>query len=351
MRTATGKILGLEALLTLRARWRARGKTVAWTNGCFDLLHAGHARSLQAAAALGDVLVVGVNSDASVRRLKGPSRPVVPEAERAGLVAALGCVDAALIFGEDTPERVLALLRPDVHCKGADYAPPLGQPIPERALVEGYGGKVEFLPLEPGLSTTSLIDRLRADGGPTFMPAGTRAAVLLDRDGTLIEDARYPRDPEQVRLLPGAAEALCALRQAGFLLAVVSTQSGVGRGIVSDAQARAVHGRFAELLAGQGISLCGAYYCPHAPQDGCACRKPSPALLLRALCDLGAAPGRSFLVGDEPVDAEAARRAGCAAVLLAVPSAQTAGVADFVAARWEEIRGWITERAAPRTAD
>jgi rfaE bifunctional protein nucleotidyltransferase chain/domain len=158
---APGTVAELEALVAARDLWRAARRTVVWTNGCFDVLHAGHLASLQAARALGDVLVVGVNDDAAVRRLKGEGRPVVPAAERAALVAALRPVDHVVVFGEDTPEAVLSHLRPDVHCKGADYAPPHGKPIPERALVEGYGGRVEFLPLTPGRSTTGLVAALR----------------------------------------------------------------------------------------------------------------------------------------------------------------------------------------------
>ena len=153
-------------LPALGERLRAAGRVVVWTNGCFDLFHAGHARSLRAARALGDALVVGVNSDASVRRLKGHGRPVVPATERAELVAALACVDHAVVFNEDTPDACIRLLRPAVHCKGADYAPPHGKPIPEAAVVEGYGGRVAFLPLVGGLSTTDLIRRIRE------LPAG-----------------------------------------------------------------------------------------------------------------------------------------------------------------------------------
>jgi rfaE bifunctional protein nucleotidyltransferase chain/domain len=148
-------------LPALGERLRAAGQVIVWTNGCFDLLHAGHARSLRVAAALGDVLVVGVNSDASVRRLKGPGRPVMSAAERAELIASLECVAHAVVFDEDTPEGCIRLLRPDVHCKGADYAPPHGKPIPEAALVESYGGRVAFLPLVEGLSTTELTRRIR----------------------------------------------------------------------------------------------------------------------------------------------------------------------------------------------
>ena len=152
----------LEDLLPLRETWRREGRRVVWTNGVFDLLHIGHLDSLTAARALGDVLIVGVNDDASVRRLKGPRRPLVPAAERAAMVAALRPADHAVIFGEDTPEAALARLRPDVHCKGADYAPPDGKPVPEREVVEAYGGTVAFLPLVAGRSSTRLIEALEA---------------------------------------------------------------------------------------------------------------------------------------------------------------------------------------------
>lgn len=157
---STPKVTGLDALLDLRARWRAEGKTVVWTNGCFDLLHVGHVRGLREARGLGDVLVVGVNGDASVRKLKGPGRPIVPEAERAEVLAALACVDRVLVFGEDTPAEVLARLRPDVHCKGADYAPPSGRPIPEAPVVGAYGGRIAFLTFSPGVSTTDIVRRV-----------------------------------------------------------------------------------------------------------------------------------------------------------------------------------------------
>jgi D-glycero-beta-D-manno-heptose 1-phosphate adenylyltransferase len=159
-----GKVANWPALLEERRRWREAGRVVAWTNGCFDLLHVGHVRSLQAARRLGDILVVGLNSDASVRRLKGPRRPILLAAERAELLAALECVDRVIIFEEATPEAALARLQPDIHCKGADYAPPHGKPIPEASVVEAYGGRVAFLPLVPGASTTDIVGRIRELG-------------------------------------------------------------------------------------------------------------------------------------------------------------------------------------------
>jgi phosphoheptose isomerase len=156
-RAAHHKEMALDELVAWREAMRARNKTVVWTNGVFDVLHVGHLQSLRGAKRFGDVLVVGVNADASVAANKGPSRPVYPSAERVELLAALEIVDAILVFDEPTPERVLAILKPDVHAKGADYA---DKPIPERAIVEAYGGRVELIPLVPGRSTTDTLARL-----------------------------------------------------------------------------------------------------------------------------------------------------------------------------------------------
>jgi len=142
-----------------------------------------------------------------------------------------------------------------------------------------------------------------------------RPAALLDRDGTLIVDVGYPRDPEAVELLPGTHAALSALREAGYALVLVSNQSGVARGIVSPEQAAAVHARVLQRLAEGGVELDGAYYCFHGPEDGCDCRKPEPGMLLRAAGELGLALDRSVMVGDKPSDVEAGRAAGCRALL------------------------------------
>jgi len=160
VRSTSNKVIDWETLLNRRTAWKAHGKTVVWTNGCFDLVHVGHIRSLTAAKQFGDVLVVGLNSDSSVRQLKGQSRPIMPQLERAELLAALHCVDAVVIFDELTPEVALSRLQPEIHCKDADYAPPHGKPVPEAKLVEAYGGKVRFLPLVPESSTTRIVERI-----------------------------------------------------------------------------------------------------------------------------------------------------------------------------------------------
>ena len=157
-----GKVLGREALAAKAASWRMAGKRIVLTNGCFDLLHSGHLSLLTQAARLGDVLVLAINSDASVRHLKGPERPLVCQADRAALLAALAFVDAVTIFDEETPIEVLQSVRPHILVKGADYQ--LSEVV-GRELVESSGGRVVLVPLVPEKSTTALVERIRRSGG------------------------------------------------------------------------------------------------------------------------------------------------------------------------------------------
>ena len=147
-------VLDVEAAGRLASSWRAQGKRLVLANGCFDLLHVGHVRYLRAARALGDALVVGLNSDASVRRLKGAGRPVMPAVERAELVAAVSGVDAVVIFEEDSADALIARLRPDVHAKGTDYTE---QSVPERATVASVGARMAIAGDPKTHSTKDLI--------------------------------------------------------------------------------------------------------------------------------------------------------------------------------------------------
>lgn len=154
------KVFERNALAHHLAAHRGEARVV-FTNGCYDLLHVGHVRLLQMARALGDILVVGVNSDASVRRLKGDTRPIVGEAERAEVLAALACVSYVTIFDEDTPVETIRALRPNVHVKGGDYGP---EDLPEMPALREIGATVEIFPLVNGSSSTRLIERARTAG-------------------------------------------------------------------------------------------------------------------------------------------------------------------------------------------
>ena len=156
-RRAASKVASVEALQEVCAQARRESKSVALANGCFDLLHVGHTRYLQAARAEADLLIVGINGDASVKKLKGENRPLQTEDDRALLVGALHAVDWVVIFKEETVEQLLLALKPDVHCKGTDYTP---ETVPEREVVRGYGGRVAIVGDPKDHDSSALLARL-----------------------------------------------------------------------------------------------------------------------------------------------------------------------------------------------
>jgi len=147
-----------EELIAVRQQWKRSGRTVVFTNGCYDLLHPGHIRLLEQARSLGDVLILALNSDDSVERMKGPTRPLMNQTDRAGLACALAAVDAVTLFEEDTPRELIAAILPDILVKGADWS----HFIAGREEVEAAGGRVVALALEPGYSTTGMVEKLLA---------------------------------------------------------------------------------------------------------------------------------------------------------------------------------------------
>ncbi len=163
MKLPNPKLLSLGDAVAVRESWRTAGRRVILTNGVFDLLHTGHLYALQAARALGDVLVVAINADASVRAIKGPTRPVQGEQERAYALGALACVDAVVVFREPRLTAEIRALKPDVYCKAGDYTLDTLNPE-ERAALEQAGAKIAFVPFLPGFSTTALIAKIKAAG-------------------------------------------------------------------------------------------------------------------------------------------------------------------------------------------
>ena len=154
-----GKVVNQIEIKKIVEDLKSKNIKTVFTNGCFDILHVGHVRYLKESAKCGDILIVGLNSDASVKRLKGSSRPINPENDRAEVLAALGFVDYVVIFKEDTPENLLKLIQPDIYTKGADYTI---ETLPEAKAVLSYGGKVEFINLVEGKSTTNIIKNINS---------------------------------------------------------------------------------------------------------------------------------------------------------------------------------------------
>ncbi|MGE4169413.1 MAG: D-glycero-beta-D-manno-heptose 1-phosphate adenylyltransferase [Candidatus Margulisiibacteriota bacterium] len=156
------KEIGLEALLKKRKAYKTAGQKVVFTNGCFDLIHAGHVHYLYAAKQLGHILVLGINSDRSVQENKGPTRPLMTQNNRIAVLSGLSMIDHVILFEDKTPVDLIEALKPDIHVKGGDY---VKETLPEYPIVKAYGGKVVILPFHPGCSTTSLVQKIRETQG------------------------------------------------------------------------------------------------------------------------------------------------------------------------------------------
>lgn len=182
---------------------------------------------------------------------------------------------------------------------------------------------------------------------------GKRPAVFIDRDGTIMIDVGYPKYARQVSLIPGAVKALRELKKKGFLIVIISNQSGIGRGYMTRQQAGSVHKRMVSLLGNSGVEIDDAYYCPHGPDDGCNCRKPSPEMLFEASRKLDIDLSRSFMIGDRDVDIETGKNAGCRTLCLR--SAEDRGAssvtADHESNDWNELVGYILDSVAKDERD
>jgi rfaE bifunctional protein nucleotidyltransferase chain/domain len=300
----TAPILSLDEATRLAARWRGESKKVVAVSGGFDILHAGHRRLLAEARAAGDVLIVLLNSDASVAAYKGPGRPLYDAQSRAAGLAALAEVDAILLFDDLVPLAVIARLKPDIVANGPEY----GADCIERPLVESYGGR--FLVTSPRGAETATSEIARQGIAPN------PRAILFDRDGTLIEDVGYISRPEDVRWKDGAAEALKRLGDAGYRLIIVTNQSGIGRGLFTADDMQRVNRRITGDLAEAGVTLAAIYHCPHRPEEGCACRKPGTGLLLQAARENRLDLSKSWMIGDKCSDILAGRMANMLTALV-----------------------------------
>lgn len=327
-----GLLYTLEELQSTVSDWRRQSLQIGFTCGAFDLLHAGHAHYLQRARVLCDRLIVGVNTDASIRSYKNPLRPIIGEQHRAALVAALACTDGVTLMHEARPNVLIKALRPDLYVKGGDYTVDQLRSAP---LVESYGGHCAVIPVEHEISTSSIVRRIEElswyarPQGVNLKP-GT-PIVFLDRDGTLIENVHFLNDVARVRLRSGVGDGLRALQDRGYRLVIVSNQQGLGLGYFDYDAFVKVNSEMLRQLAPFGVCISRFYFCPHSLCDDCGCRKPGAELLLRALADYQVDAARCWMIGDSMADVTAAGRAGSHAVLLASDNATPGGAVQVAA--------------------
>lgn len=333
------KILSVEGTDRWVEHEKAAGHRIGFTCGSFDVMHAGHAHYLAEARQLCDRLLVAVNSDASVRTYKDSLRPINPWAQRAYLVAALQSVDAVTVLDETRPLSLLLRWKPDLYIKGGDYK---ATSLRSAAAVEAYGGKVAVIPPAFDTSSTRMMERIQALGvhapPQAATPIPARGLVLLDRDGTLIRDVPFLHDPDKVELLPGVPEGLLELQQAGFRLAIVTNQQGIGLGYFGVQEFIAVNQRLLRMLHSHGVTIWKIFFCPHSLADACECRKPRAGMLRRTMEESGIAADNCYVIGDSAADMEAAHAAGCRAVFTGPGDPHEA---DFAAPDFRAAAGWI----------
>jgi rfaE bifunctional protein nucleotidyltransferase chain/domain len=290
---------------------RGAGRKIGFTCGAFDVMHAGHADYLAQAKARCDRLLVAVNSDESIQRYKNPLRPVNPWNERAFVVASLEATDCVTVLEDDRPLALIERWKPDLYIKGGDYS---ASALRSSSAVAAYGGEsIVLASAFPSVSTSAMFERIQAlalhETPLPARPSHAQGLVLVDRDGTLVKDATF--DPGQVELLPGVAESLKRLQDAGYLVCIVSNQQGIGLGYFGYRDFIDGNRKLLRLLGKEGIAIRKIYFCPHSLGEPCDCRKPAPGLILKALRDLNATPEHTFVIGDSAEDMEAARAAGC----------------------------------------
>jgi D-glycero-D-manno-heptose 1,7-bisphosphate phosphatase len=321
------KIKTRDELIPICESLRSQGKSVGFTSGAFDLLHAGHADYLEKAKALCDVLVVGVNTDRSVREYKGPGRPIVPERERIRLVAALQSVDYCFLFDERRNRRNLEALKPRYYIKAGDYRP---ESLTSSDALKEFGGEVRLIPVIEAVSSTAMIERILASGcaapekvverdGAVHIErkrAKQSPAAFFDRDGTVIEEADYLHEPERIRILPNALEGMKRFQDMGYRIVLITNQPGIGMGYYSKEDFYRVNRALLKSFSGKGILIDKIYFCPHGKSENCACRKPGQALIRRAEEELNLDLPRSIMIGDKTSDIETGKRAGMRTVLV-----------------------------------
>jgi|GEM_PF-496295 len=334
--SSSNKIKSREEIIEIADRLRAAGYSIVTTNGAFDLLHIGHLKMLQEAKSLGDVLIVGVNSDRSIRRFKGPNRPINSERDRAEMLAALACTDYVTIFDELTPVPLLDAIKPRYHVNSPEH----GYACIEKEVVLRHGGEIYISRLVEGLSTTTLIEKiLQAYARPApraiFLDTGDllkpecREAEERSRRAVENGETAYPSPlsrfsaPWSSVLDEKVLQVLSQFRQAGYRLILLANHPEVAMGLRTEEELEERYGEVRRFLKALGIELDGIYWCPHHPRGKigayrreCACRKPLPGLLEQAVSDLNINLARSFVVGRKQEDILMGREINCKTILV-----------------------------------
>lgn len=298
------------------------GKTIGYTSGVFDILHAGHVDYLEQAKSHCDILVVGVNSDSSVKQYKDPGRPIIDERERAKVVSALSVVDYVFIFNERNNQTNISILKPDRYIKAGDYDK---ASLTSAPLIEAYGGSVVLIPVQYQTSTSDIIDRVISRYGAqeckVSVSGEKKPAVFLDRDGTINTFSEYLHEPDKFSFLPGALEGLKRLKEAGYWLIIVTNQPGIGMGYFAVEDFFSVNKAMLAGCAGAGVLIDKIYFSPDTRASGSPYRKPATGMIDRACRELPIDMVKSVVIGDSTGDVQLAKNVGLRSILVTTGNA------------------------------
>jgi glycerol-3-phosphate cytidylyltransferase len=307
------KIKSRAEIVEIATRLRKTGFRIVTTNGAFDLLHVGHVKMLQEAKNLGDILIVGVNSDSSVRRFKGPHRPVNSEKDRVAMLSALTYTDYITLFDELTPVALLDQIKPHIHVNSPEH----GYDCIEKEVVLRHGGEIYLSKLIEGFSTSALIERV------TQVYARPMYKAIFLNPVDVFEFGSLESGPQTLDFWLLASRFL----QAGYQLVILANHPEIAMGFLTEEDIINQYEAVKSSVRLQGVELAGIYFCPHHP-DGkldayrleCTCRKPLPGLIEQAVANLDINLSRSFVVSTQPEDILMGRRINCKTILIENPS-------------------------------
>jgi len=295
------KLKSQKEIVQIVQEFKKQNKKVVALSGSFDILHSGHIKLFQQAKTKGDILIILLNSDKSIKSYKGSTRPINSQKDRVKILSALEFVDYITLFNEITPKKILAKIKPNIFCQGKDW----GKNCVERETVEKYGGKICVLKWQEGLSTTKLIERILSVYSKSQIKA-----IFLDRDGTInINEPEYLHKIEDFKFIPSAVSALKELSKTDYKIIILTNQSGIGRGYFKEKDLKKLHQWLLKELKKKNIRIDKIYYCPHQPKDNCSCRKPKIGMLLQAVKDFNISLNKSWVIGDDERDIIMARNA------------------------------------------
>lgn len=303
------KITTREDLAPQVAAWRQAGKKVGFTSGAFDILHAGHVKYLEEAKKHCDILIVGVNTDESVKEYKGADRPIVPEAARVAVIAGLESVDYVFTFSERRNRVNIETLKPDLYINAGDYKK---EQLTSKDVVEKYGGQVLLIPPEAGFSTSDIINKICLVFGGKAKKVDKRAmhkAVLVDRDGVINEEIEYLHEPENFKLIKNAGAGLKKMQDLGYKIIVITTQAGIGLGYFTKEDFFKVNEEMFTQLKPYGVIIDKIYFAIHSKTpDG---ENPKIKLIERARREVDLDLKKSAVIGDKTGDLAAGEPFNC----------------------------------------